>query len=64
MDEHNLDGIIFTIQCADATPVWFASPAKYPIVTVPLGYDEEIQEPVSLCIVGRPWSEGLLIELM
>ncbi|KAG7532069.1 hypothetical protein FFLO_03877 [Filobasidium floriforme] len=63
-DKYDLDGLVFFQQDDIGMPVWFASPARYPIVTVPLGYDEAISEPVTMSIVGRPWSEGKLIEMM
>lgn len=37
---------------------------RYPIVTVPLGFDETIQEPVCLYMIGRPFSEATLVQLM
>jgi Asp-tRNA(Asn)/Glu-tRNA(Gln) amidotransferase A subunit family amidase len=37
---------------------------RYPIATVPLGFDETIQEPVCLFMVGRPFSEATLVQLM
>jgi Asp-tRNA(Asn)/Glu-tRNA(Gln) amidotransferase A subunit family amidase len=49
------------MEVADRSPL---SVLRYPIITVPLGYDESIQEPVGMYIVGRPWSEGLLLEIM
>ncbi|KAG7531760.1 hypothetical protein FFLO_04129 [Filobasidium floriforme] len=63
-DTYNLDALICTLADSTTVPIVLASAAKYPIITLPLGYDETIQEPVSMYIVGRPWSEGLLLEIM
>lgn len=63
-EENQLDAIFLTRACSDRDPIWLASPAKYPIVTVPLGFDETIQEPVCLFMIGRPFSEATLVQLM
>lgn len=71
--QHRLDAII----CPSNAPAWltdfmngdhyiggntsFAAVAGYPSLTVPMGFVHSL--PLGLSFVGRPWSEGRLIEL-
>jgi hypothetical protein len=54
-------GTILEVDCMELTSL---GEFRYPIVTVPLGFDETIQEPVCLYMIGRPFSEGTLVQLM
>jgi Asp-tRNA(Asn)/Glu-tRNA(Gln) amidotransferase A subunit family amidase len=56
-----VQGTILEVDCMELTSHGIY---RYPIVTVPLGFDETIQEPVCLFMIGRPFSEGILVQLM
>jgi amidase len=71
--KHALDALI----CPSNAPAWltdlvsgdhwlggntsFAAVAGYPSLTVPMGHTHSL--PLGLSFIGRPWSEGRLIEL-
>jgi amidase len=71
--KHSLDALI----CPSNAPAWltdlvsgdhwlggntsFAAVAGYPSLTVPMGFTHSL--PLGLSFIGRPWSEGRLIEL-
>jgi amidase len=73
LDKHQLDALI----CPSNAPAWvtdlvsgdhfiggntsFAAVAGYPSLTVPMGFTHSL--PLGLSFIGRPWSEGRLIEL-
>lgn len=72
-DKHHLDAVI----CPSNAPAWitdlvsgdhyiggntsFAAVSGYPSLTVPMGFVHSL--PLGLSFIGRPWSEGRLIEL-
>lgn len=72
-ERHRLDAII----CPSNAPAWlidlvsgdhysggntsFAAVAGYPSLTVPMGFIHSL--PLGLSFIGRPWTEGRLIEL-
>lgn len=56
-----VQGTILEVDCKELTSL---GKRRYPIVTVPLGFDEMIQEPVCLFMIGRPFSEATLVQLM
>ncbi|HTV24192.1 MAG TPA: hypothetical protein VMG12_36115, partial [Polyangiaceae bacterium] len=71
--QHRLDAIV----CPSNAPAWltdlvsgdhyiggntsFAAVSGYPSLTVPMGFVHAL--PLGLSFIGRPWSEGRLIEL-
>jgi amidase len=73
LGKHGLDALI----CPSNAPAWltdlvsgdhyiggntsFAAVAGYPSLTVPMGFTHSL--PLGLSFIGRPWSEGRLIEL-
>lgn len=58
MAEHNLDAIL----SIDNFSAGFAAVAKYPCLTIPMGYKES-GEPTNLTFIGKPESETLLLQL-
>jgi amidase len=72
-EKHRLDAVI----CPSNAPAWitdlvsgdhyiggntsFAAVSGYPSLTVPMGFIHSL--PLGLSFIGRPWSEGRLIEL-
>ncbi|XLS28192.1 amidase family protein [Flavobacteriaceae bacterium M23B6Z8] len=58
MDTHQLDAVL-SINNYHAA---FAAVAKYPCLTVPMGYKES-GEPISLTFIGKPFSEDHLLKL-
>jgi amidase len=58
MDAYKLDAVL-SINNYHAA---FAAVAKYPCLTVPMGYKES-GEPISLTFIGKPFTEGHLLEL-
>lgn len=58
MKEHNLDAILSINNFNSG----HAAMAKYPCLTIPMGYLESGQ-PRNLTFIGRPWSEDKLLEM-
>ena len=58
MDEHNLDAIL-SINNYNAS---HAAMAKYPCLTVPMGY-KETGEPISLTFIGKTYEEDKLLRI-
>lgn len=58
LDTHNLDAVL-SINNYHAA---YAAVAKYPCLTVPMGYQES-GEPISLTFIGKPFTEHKLLEL-
>lgn len=58
MEEHNLDAILSINNFNSG----HAAMAKYPCLTIPMGYLESGQ-PRSLTFIGRPWTEDRLLEM-
>ena len=47
----------------DSSLTVMASAAGYPLITVPLGYQQSDGEPYGLVIAGTAWSEAMLIRV-
>ena len=58
MDEHNLDAVL----SINNYHAGYAAVAKYPALTVPMGY-ETTGEPKNVTFIARPFEEGKLLEL-
>lgn len=58
MDEYNLDAVL----SINNYHAGFAAVAKYPCLTVPMGY-EESGEPISLTFIGKPFQELRLLKM-
>ena len=58
LKDHKLDAILSINNYHSGV----AAVAKYPTLTVPMGY-EESGEPISLTFVGKPFSERRLLEI-
>jgi len=58
MDEHNLDAVL-SINNYNAS---HAAMAKYPCLTVPMGY-QETGEPISLTFIGKTFEEDKLLRI-
>jgi len=58
MDEYNLDAIL----SINNYHAGFAAVAKYPCLTIPMGY-EETGEPISLTFIAKPFEEQKLLQL-
>lgn len=58
MDEYNLDAIL----SINNYHAGYAAVAKYPALTVPMGYKES-GEPISLTFIGKQFSEGHLLRM-
>lgn len=57
MREHNLDGIL----SINNYHAGFAAVAKYPAITIPMGYTK-VGAPKGLTIIGKPFSEQDLLK--
>ncbi|WP_249356209.1 amidase family protein [Maribacter sp. ACAM166] len=58
MDEHKLDAVL----SVNNFHAGYAAVAKYPALTVPMGYKES-GEPVSLTFIGKQFSEANLLRI-
>ncbi|WP_430682193.1 amidase family protein [Maribacter halichondriae] len=58
MDDHNLDAVL----SINNYHAGYAAVAKYPVLTVPMGYKES-GEPISLTFVGKQFSEAELLRM-
>jgi Asp-tRNA(Asn)/Glu-tRNA(Gln) amidotransferase A subunit family amidase len=78
MAEHSLDALVYPLQKRLVVPVAefnqadrngiLASVTGFPAITVPAGFSQPSETaplgvPVGMDILGRPWSEGRLIEI-
>ena len=76
--EHNLDALVYPLQKRLTVPITefnqadrngiLASVTGFPAITVPAGFSSPtatapLGVPVGMDILGKPWSEGRLIEL-
>jgi amidase len=78
MAEHRLDALVYPLQKRVAVPVTesnqadrnsiLASVTGFPAITVPAGFSQAstaapLGVPVGMDILGRPWSEGRLLQI-
>ncbi|CAF0897399.1 unnamed protein product [Rotaria sordida] len=61
LTKHSLDALITPNVSSSLTIM--ASAAGYPLITVPLGYDQSNGEPYGLMIAGTAWSEPILLRV-
>ncbi|UJR07681.1 hypothetical protein I4U23_011967 [Adineta vaga] len=61
LNEYELDAII--VPDPEHEMTLFASFAGYPLIVVPLGFNESNNEPYGLMFVGRAWSESMLLRV-
>lgn len=61
MKDHELDALIAPHIFSPLTVL--ASAAGYPLITVPLGYQQSNGEPYGLLITGAAWSEAILLRI-
>ena len=57
MKEHNLDAIL----SINNYHAGYAAVAKYPAITIPMGYTRE-NRPMGLTIIGKPFTEEQLLQ--
>ncbi len=58
MDSHNLDAVL----SINNYHAGYAAVAKYPALTVPMGYKDS-GEPISLTFIAKPFKEAELLRL-
>ncbi|MDR5590775.1 amidase family protein [Christiangramia sp. SM2212] len=57
MKEHNLDAVL----SINNYHAGYAAVAKYPAITIPMGYTKE-SRPMGLTMIGKPFTEGQLLK--